>query len=36
MCYLDKSNEEACAVCEPSYVRVYPYNSCIKEEKIDY
>ena len=31
-CYLDDNNEERCMICEAPYIRVFPYNRCIRED----
>ena len=31
-CKLNDDNEEECAICEASYIRIYPYDRCVRED----
>ena len=31
-CMLNDDDKETCAICEASYINVYPYDRCIRED----
>ena len=31
-CYLNLDDEERCAICGAPYIRVFPYDRCIRED----
>ena len=31
-CKLNNDNEEECAVCEASHIKIYPYDRCVRED----
>ena len=31
-CELNDDNEERCVICEASYITIYPYDRCVRED----
>ena len=31
-CTSNNDNEERCGICQASYIMIYPYNRCVKED----